>query len=55
MDKEQDSLWKNKVYVEVERPAGKKVIGSKWVLHIKSDAAGKADKFKAMVVAKGFR
>lgn len=49
------SLWQNKVYVEVARPAGKKVIGRKWVLRIKTDAAGKVDKFKARVVAKGFR
>ena len=55
MHKELESLWKNKVYVEVERPAGKKVIGSKWVLRIKTDAARKIDKFKARVVAKGFR
>ena len=37
------------------RPPGKKVIGSKWVLRIKTDAEGKVDKFKARVVAKGFR
>ena len=55
MDKELESLWKNKVYLEVERPAGKKVIGSKWVLRIKTDAAGEIGKFKARVVAKGFR
>ena len=55
MDEELESPWKNEVYVEVERPTGKKVIGSKWVLRIKTDAAGKIDKFKARVVAKGFR
>ena len=55
MDKELESLWQNKVYVEVTRPPGKKVIGSKWVLRIKTDAEGKVDKFKARVVAKGFR
>ena len=54
MDKELESLWKNKVYVEVERPVGKKVIGSKWVLRIKTDAVRKIDKFKARVVEKGF-
>ena len=31
-DKELESLWQNKVYIEVTRPPGKKVIGSKWVL-----------------------
>ena len=39
MDRELGSLWQNKVYEEVARPAGTKVIGSKWVLRIKTDAA----------------
>ena len=55
MDSELESLWKNGVYVEVARPIGKKVIGSKWVLRIKTNSAGKVDKFKARVVAKGYR
>ena len=55
MDSELESLWKNGVYIEVSRPHGKKVIGSKWVLRIKTDAAGNIDKYKARVVAKGYR
>ena len=55
MDSELESLWKNGVYVEVARPVGKKVIGSKWVLRIKTNSAGKVDKYKARVVAKGYR
>ena len=43
------------MYVEVARPIGKKVIGSKWVLRIKTNSAGKIDKYKARMVAKGYR
>ena len=31
------------------------VIGTKWVLRVKTDARGNLDKFKAKVVVKGFR
>lgn len=44
MDKEMESLRTKKVYVEVERPTHKKVIGSEWALRIKTDAAGNVDK-----------
>ena len=54
MEAELDSLWENEVYEEVPRPWGK-VIGTKWVMRVKTDAAGNLDKFKARVVAKGFR
>ena len=53
MEAELDSLWENKVYEEVPRPLGK-VIDTKWVMRVKSDAAGNLDKFKAGVVEKGF-
>ena len=55
MEAELQSLWENGVFEEVERPAGKKVIGTKWVLRIKTDASGNLDKYKARVVAKGYR
>ena len=42
------------MYEEVPRPSGK-VIGTKWVMRVKTDASGNLDKFKARVVAKGFR
>ena len=54
MEAELDSLWENEVYEEVPRPSGK-VIGTKWVMRVKTDAAGNLDIYKARVVAKGFR
>ena len=52
---ELQNLWENQVFEEVGRPSGKKVIGQKWVLRVKTDAEGKLDKYKARLVAKGFR
>ena len=49
MEGELQSLWENEVFWEVERPANKKVIGTKWVLRIKTDASGNLDKYKAKV------
>ena len=39
----------------VERPVGKKVIGTKWVLQIKTNSNNNLGKYKARVVAKGYR
>ena len=39
MEAELDSLWENEVYKEVPRLSGK-VIGTKWVLRVKTDAIG---------------
>ena len=55
MEAELQSLWENQVYDVVDRPPEKKVIGTKWVLRVKTDSEGNIDKFKARVVAKGFR
>ena len=44
----------DEVYEEVPRPSGK-VIGTKWVMRVKTDASGNLEKYKARVVAKGFR
>ena len=55
MEGELQSLWGNEGFEEVERPANKKVIGTKLVLRIKTDASGNLDKYKARVVAKGYR
>jgi len=38
----------------VEWPAAANIIDSHWVLHIKKNAPGKVEKYKAHLVAKGF-
>ena len=55
MEVELKSLWENEVYEEVERLTRKKVIGTKWILRVKTDVEGNLDKYKARVVAKGFK
>ena len=54
MDKEMDTLEKALTWTTVPRPAGKNIIGSKWVFHIKRKADGTIDKHKAWLVACGF-
>ena len=44
----------NGVYELVDRPAGKKVVKSKWVLRMKANERGEVEKYKGRVVAKGF-
>ena len=40
MESEMNSLRENGVYELVDRPAGKKIVKSKWVLRVKTDAKG---------------
>ena len=54
MNSEMESLRENGVYEIVDRPWGKKVVKSKWVLRVKTNEKGEVEKFKARVVAKGF-
>eukprot|EP00253_Pinus_taeda_P009582 PITA_09582 len=49
---EMESLHKNEAWDLVEFPAGRKPIGSKWVLKKKINAKGKVEKDKARLVAK---
>jgi reverse transcriptase-like protein len=42
------------VYSVVPRPQGCKVVGSKWVFHIKCGPDGTVQKYKARLVARGF-
>jgi Reverse transcriptase (RNA-dependent DNA polymerase)/gag-polypeptide of LTR copia-type len=52
--KELEALELNGTWEVVERPPGTNVVSSKWVLHIKRNAEGKIDKFKARLVARRF-
>ena len=54
MESEMDSLKENGVYEIIDRPAGKKVVKSKWVFRVKTNELGEVEKYKAKVVAKGF-
>lgn len=54
MKKELDSLRAAKTWDVVERPAGKNIVGCKWVFRIKKDADGRIEKYKARLVARGF-
>jgi len=42
------------VYNVVLQPKGHKVVGSKWVLHIKCGPDGQVQKYKACIVTQGF-
>ena len=51
---EMASLHKNEAWDLVELPAGRKLIGSKWVFNKKTNAEGKVEKYKALLVVKGY-
>jgi hypothetical protein len=55
MDAEFDALLRNGTWHLVPRPKGKNIIGSKWVYKVKRKADGTVDRYKARVVAKGFK
>lgn len=54
MEEEIESINKNNTWELVEYPAGKKVIGLKWVYKTKLDSDGNVQRFKARLVAKGY-
>jgi hypothetical protein len=55
MHKEIDALEKNDTGVLIAPPKGKNIISCKWVLTKKCDANGHVTRFKARLVARGFR
>jgi hypothetical protein len=54
MDRELATLEEAGTWTTVPRPAGKNVVGSKWVFRIKRKADGSIEKYKARLVAQGF-
>jgi histone deacetylase 1/2 len=55
MDSEYQALLRNRTWQLVPRPKGKNVIGCKWVYKVKRKADGSVDRYKAQLVAKGFK
>lgn len=55
MDLEIGNMVDNDVWEIVERPKDKQVVGSKWVFKIKNDEFGNVERFKARLVAQGFK
>ena len=51
---ELEALKKAETWGVVERLRGRNVVVCKWVLHIKKDAAGRIERYKARLIAKGF-
>jgi len=55
VDDEYAALMKNNTWHLVEAPVGKNLIDYKWVYKIKRKADGTIDRYKAQLVAKGFK
>ena len=55
MDVEHQALLKNKTWHLVPPPKGKNIIGCKWVYKVKCKADGSIDRYKAWLVAKGYK
>lgn len=53
-DEEIASIIKNKTWDLVELPEGAKAIGLKWIFKIKRNSDGSINKYKSMLVAKGY-
>jgi hypothetical protein len=55
MDKEHEALLKNNTWHLVPRPKDKNIVGCKWVYKVKHKADGTVERYKAQLVAKGFK
>ena len=51
---EMTSLRENDVWDLVELPAGKKVVGCKWIYKVKTGVDASVQRYKARLVAQGF-
>ena len=54
MQEEYDSIMKNQTWDLVDRPAKRKIIGTKWVWKAKYKSDGSLEKYKARLVAQGY-
>ncbi|KAH9705095.1 hypothetical protein KPL70_011743 [Citrus sinensis] len=56
MEDEMTSLKKNNTWVLVQRPAGKRLVGCKWIFKLKDGVSrDESVRYKARLVAKGFK
>nr|GEV17897.1 ribonuclease H-like domain-containing protein [Tanacetum cinerariifolium] len=54
MNNELDALYRNHTWTIVDLHKGRKTIGNKWIYKIKYKASRDVERYKAMVLAKGF-
>ena len=54
MEAEIDALQKNETWKLVDLPSGMKPVGYKWVFVVKFKGDGSLERYKAMLVAKGY-
>jgi len=54
MDEELKSLEENDVWDVIPKPAGRKIVASRWVYKAKGNAQGEVERYNARLVAKGF-
>jgi hypothetical protein len=54
MLEEMEALDKNNTWVLTTLPPNKKVVGCKWVFTVKQSSEGKIERYKAMLVVKGY-
>jgi hypothetical protein len=55
MNEEMDSGESKETFVKVSRPHNPKMIPTRWVYAVKTDAMGNVQRFKGRVVVKGFK
>ena len=54
MWEEMESMWTNQVLDLVDLPTGRKAIGNKWVLKIKSNSDGSIERYKTRSIVKDY-